>query len=168
MGSNANRIGYKANNVTKAQLQDIVRSLSFINDASVTSTYLADAKSACTDPSYTLKTTEKTTVNYNNGLSLILDGKTEDGTAITCTTTIDPTTAKVTLKNIIKTADKKTEEKKEEKEGKKPEEKKEEKKPTNGDEETNNDPSPSLAKPYTFKSSKGYSIVYPSSGIWFS
>ncbi len=167
MGSNADRIGYTASNVTKAQLQDIVRSLSFVNDTSVTSTYLADAKGVCTDPSYTLKTTEKTTVSYTNGLSLVLDGKTEDGTAITCTTTIDPTTAKVTLKNIIKTANKKTEEKKDNKEEeKKPEEKKEEKKSTD-DNETNSDPAPSLVKPYTFKSSKGYSIIYPSSNIWF-
>lgn len=181
IGSNDDRIGYRVAEVDQIVLTDIMNGVTFVNDRYVSRYLTTPAKEACQTLDYMMTYVSDTLISYDADevVTLTLEGTDTEANEITCMVDVDPRTMKAELVSIdgdvIVSED--------DNDGYSDDSIADVVEGVTGDENlvvdqdndievvtddvVNTDPAPLLTTPLPFTSSRGYTIVFPSSNIAF-
>ncbi|USN57210.1 MAG: hypothetical protein H6766_01810 [Candidatus Peribacteria bacterium] len=162
-GSNDSRIGYRIPEVDKVVVTDIMNGVTFINDRYVSRYLTTPAKEACQTIDHTMSYVSNTDIDYNSSdsITLSLEGTDTEGNDVSCEVNVDPRTRTAELVSIDGEAATDTEDDTDTTD-----------ESDDTDDATTNTgssagPAPTMGTELPFVSSKGYTIIFPSTNISF-
>jgi hypothetical protein len=186
IGSNDDRIGYRVAEVDQVVLTDIMNGVTFVNDRYVSRYLTTPAKEACQTLDHRMTYVSDTLIAYDADevVTLTLEGTDTEANEITCVVNVDPRTMIAELVSIDGDVIVSDDDIEDDNDGDRDDSIADvvDEDPI-GDEDVvvnqdndggiatddvvNTDPAPLLTTPLPFTSSRGYTIVFPSSNIAF-